>query len=253
MDLIISTILKNLLLPSGIFLVLLVAAILLLRKKPLFSRFLLILAVAGIYLLSTDRIAGYLVANLETYPALNPQQLDQYQAGAIVVLSAGRDRNALEYGGQDSAGANTLIRSRYGAFLHRQTGLPVVVSGGFVINKEGLSLARIMANLLTDEFRVTEVWLEENSRTTRENAIYSQQLLAQKNVDTVFLVTQAWHMPRAVDVFEKAGLKVIPAPTAFKSGGPKTSLGWLPDTRALNDSRLALHEMLGSLWYNLTD
>ena len=58
-------------------------------------------------------------------------------------------------------------------------------------------------------------------------------------------------MPRAVAIFEKAGLNVIPAPTAFKSGQPFEVSGLLPGADSINTSRLALHEMLGLLWYRI--
>ena len=250
MELIAVNLIRSVILPPGLFLLLMLLGLIALRRKPWLGRGLIWLSLATIYLLSTPLVADRLVALVETYPALEPTSLAQTPAQAIVILSAGRESDAVEYGG-DSVGVNTLIRCRYGAYLHQRTGLPVVVSGGWVLDKQGDSLARVMANLLLDEFQVREVWLEESSRTTAENALYTQQLLAQKRIDTVLLVTQARHMPRAVSSFEKVGLKVIAAPTAFRGSDRFELSSLIPGTSALHLSRVALHEMIGAVWYDL--
>ena len=95
------------------------------------------------------------------------------------------------------------------------------------------------------------MWLEDKSRTTGENALYSKRLLEKKQIDTVYLVTQAWHMPRSVSIFEKVGFNVVPAPTAFESGKPFIWLDILPGAGAMKVSRIALHEMAGAVWYRI--
>ena len=250
MEQFVTRIIESLILPPGLFLFLLVVGLVLLKKKPVLGKSVLCFVLATFYLLSTPLISGHLINQIETYPALDLKNLGDSEAGAIVVLASGRDENAKEYGG-DTVGIYTLLRSRYGAFLQRKTGLPILVSGGLVLDKGGKSLAEVMAELLRDDFQAGEVWLEDESRTTGENAFFSQKVLAQKQIDTVYLVTQAWHMPRSVTVFKNAGLKVIPAPTAFEGGKPFKLMDVLPSASAINISRLALHEMVGALWYKI--
>jgi uncharacterized SAM-binding protein YcdF (DUF218 family) len=250
MEQFVTRIIESLILPPGLFLFLLTVGVVLLKKRPVMAKSMLCFGLTIFYLLSTPLISGYLINQVETYPALDVRNLANSEAGAIVVLASGRDKNAKEYGG-DTVGIHTLLRSRYGAFLQRKTGLPILVSGGLVLDKEGKSLAQVMAELLRDDFQAGEVWLEDESRTTGENAFFSQKILAQKQIDTVYLVTQAWHMPRSVAVFKKAGLKVIPAPTAFEGGKPFKLMDVLPSANAINISRFALHEMVGTLWYKI--
>ena len=99
-----------------------------------------------------------------------------------------------------------------------------------------------------------DVWLEEHSHTTAENAQFTAQLLKEKGIDTVLLVTHAYHMPRAVAIFEKSGVKVVPAPTALsvkrKGNGP-VIMSWLPSAPAMYGSYMALHELVGLAWYRL--
>ena len=57
-------------------------------------------------------------------------------------------------------------------------------------------------------------------------------------------------MPRARRAFTQAGFEVLAAPIGFVSGrGAVSALDFMPDAEALNFSRIALYEYLGSLWY----
>ncbi len=76
-------------------------------------------------------------------------------------------------------------------------------------------------------------------------------MLREAGVRRVLLVTDAVHMPRAEQIFLRAGLEVVPAPTAFKKRGPVTPASYIPNAGALKDSHYALHEWIGLLWYRL--
>jgi uncharacterized SAM-binding protein YcdF (DUF218 family) len=60
-----------------------------------------------------------------------------------------------------------------------------------------------------DTARIT---FERNSRNTFENAVLSKELVNPKSGDQWILITTAWHMPRSLGVFCKAGWPVIPYP-----------------------------------------
>jgi uncharacterized SAM-binding protein YcdF (DUF218 family) len=255
MELLITNTLQSLIFPPGIFLLLLLLGLLLLRFRPMLAQLLLWSSLITGYLLSTTYISGALLRQLQEYPALAPEeiatQVKQSHVQAIVVLSSNGYKNAPEYG-RDTVGDATLERVRYGAFLQRHSGLPMVVSGGHVLDTKGDSLAAVMAETLQHDFGVKQVWLEDRSSTTAENAIYTQQLLKEKGIDTVLLVTHSYHMPRAVEIFEKSGLKVIPAPTVLVVKGGSDAprfMSWLPYAGAMQESFLALHELVGRVWY----
>ena len=250
LELYITNFIKSVVFPPGGFLLLLLLGLLLLRSRPVLAKAMLWSGLVFAYLLSTPLLSGFLLQQTQTYPALTTSEIKQASAQAIVVLSASRYKNAPEYG-EDTVGNNTLLRLRYGVYLQRQTGLPMLVSGGHVLDRDGDSLAQVMANSLRDDFQVENVWLEDKSRTTAENAQLRKQLLAEKNIDTVFLVTHASHMPRAMAIFEKQGLTVIAAPTRFYVMSDNWFLLLLPNAGAMGGSYLALHEMVGQLWYAL--
>jgi uncharacterized SAM-binding protein YcdF (DUF218 family) len=170
---------------------------------------------------------------------------------AIVILSAGLDRQAPEYGGAAAADRNTLQRLRYGAWLHRQTRLPILVSGG-VTRKNDPALANVMAATLETDFLVKTRWRERLSLNTFENAQGSAEILIGDGIERILLVTHAWHMPRARRAFERAGLAVIPAPMAFENSGGFQWSALVPSARALHTNYYAVHELIGRVWYALT-
>ncbi|MDQ6699338.1 MAG: YdcF family protein, partial [Acidobacteriota bacterium] len=97
------------------------------------------------------------------------------------------------------------------------------------------------------------ILLEERSRNTEENARYSYRILNAKGIRHILLVTSAFHMPRSLAVFRKAGFNSIPAPTDFRSGWGEPDLLFqlLPDSDNLSLSTTALKEWLGLGLYRL--
>ncbi len=219
----------------------------LLKRRPRLGEGLLALSLGLLAVLSLPAVSGRLLASLEQ-GALLPQE-NRPEAQAIVVLGGGRDINAPEYGG-DTLGWASLERLRYGAKLQRQTGLPLLVTGGKPDGGE-LSEGEIMRRVLEGEFGVPVRWVEDRSDNTRENAYFSRELLKGSGVQTIYLVTHAWHMPRAKRVFEAAGFKVVPAGVGFHQTKAPTALDFLPDARALEGSARYIHEIIGLVWYRL--
>jgi uncharacterized SAM-binding protein YcdF (DUF218 family) len=66
----------------------------------------------------------------------------------------------------------------------------------------------------------------------------------------LIVVTSAVHMPRAVKLFKKVGVKVIPAPTNYiiKHGSVKNPSGWIPSSENISMMEQAIHEYAGLLW-----
>lgn len=242
--------LKNLFIPPTSLLLLLLIAWLGWRRWPRFSRALLGVSLLCLWVLSMPVVGGGMLGVLEArFQPVN--ELDAAQlasAQAIVVLGGGRTSDTREYEG-DTVNGRSLARLRYGAHLHRELGLPVLLTGGRVHERDRISEAQLMADVMQKEFRLPVAWQENNSRTTAENARLSAEMLKQQQIDTVLLVTHAWHMPRAVAVFGEEGLHVIPAPMGFTDVQPSNLLNWLPSPSALQSSYFALHEWLGGLVY----
>lgn len=241
--------LKTLLLPPCSLLLLLLAAWLFRRRWPRVATLAVLSGFLGLWLLSTPLVATQLAASLERYPALAPEQIGSLPARAIVILSSGQNDTTREFG-QPVSKDQQLARLRYGVFLARHTGLPVLVTGGSALGTDLRSGAATMAFDL-ELFGVKPTWLETRSRTTAENGDFSFQMLAPENRTSILLVTSATHMLRAKWSFERSGFTVIPAPTMFIDRSPVTMLSFLPQAESLALSSQALHEWLGYWTYRL--
>lgn len=228
------------------------AGLLVLRRRPRLGRALIAFGLLLLLALSLPVVAGALLGVLEQRHAALPRAtLAALPADAIVILGSGRYRDAPEFGGEDDVKTLSLERLRYGAMLARESGRPVLVTGGKP-GGAGRPEGAIMKTVLARDFGVDVRWTEERSENTRENAVYSAQILLPQGIRRIALVTHALHMPRAVAAFEAAGFEVLPAPTVFlgrrDNDGP---LNLLPRYDMMRNSGLALHEMIGWVWYRL--
>ena len=242
------TALKSLALPPGVFVVALMLAVLFWRS--FLGRFLAVATAAAIYLLSTGFAVGWLSEGLETHLPVNAAELKGKGAQAIVVLMAGRQERAPEFGDRDTVSRLSMDRLSYAARLHRESGLPIVLSGGRA-GADGPPLAELGGEVLSSLFGIEPLALETESDNTWQNARNTAALLQALKIERVAVVTHAWHMPRALLSFDQTNLSTLPAPTYFahKTGGRTTWQDWLPSINNLQTSSFLLHEYLGGLWY----
>lgn len=234
------------LLPPLSLLALLLLGIVLLHRYPKVARRLIIVIFALLWLASTPYIAEGALHLLEAQTS--PLESRSPAAAAIVILGGGSYFHAPEYAGQDTVNEATLLRLRYGARLHRTFKLPILVTGGKPLGNS-TSEAQQMRATLEQDFRVQVQWTEDASDNTFENARNSFQTLQKAGIKKIYLVTHAWHMPRAADVFRRAGFEVTEAPTAFTTRYQTDLLAFIPRAEALRDSKIFVHEAIGMLWY----
>ena len=156
-----------------------------------------------------------------------------------VYLSRGADRFS-----------NTLWLYRAGRVRH------IIISGGSgaVLPVAGTEARGLHTLLRLSGVPDSAIWLEERSRNTRENALFTKQLLASHpGVKSLVLVTSAYHLPRALGCFAKVGLH----PQAFPADFRTTDRDWtpnywlVPDLDALGRWGLLLHELTGYVVYKL--
>ena len=233
--------------PSALLLLAALGLVLLALRRRRAGAACAVIGIAGLWLLSCQAVAAFLAtALLPAVEPVRPEALDRVQA--IVVLGGGVQPEAPEYGAPQLT-AVTLRRLRYGAFLARRTGKPLAFAGGIGWAAAGTDTLpeSVVAGRTALEFGVRLRWADARSRDTVENAQIIKQLLAADGVTRVALVTDSWHMPRAVRAFEAAGLRVVPAPTGFPVAETRPLLTRLPSSEGLTLSRQVLREALGLL------
>ena len=216
-------------------------------KRKRGSMVLATLSLALLWLLSCHGMAVWLARTvLPQFAPASAAQLKTEKVQAIVVLGGGLLPLAPEYG-QPQPSLHTASRLRYGVFLSRKSGLPLAFTGGVGWGggaAPGTSEASVAAQVARTEYGVELRWREDQSRDTFENAIYMSRLLRKDNVQRIALVTDATHMPRALEAFKLAGLDVTPAPTGYVLAEQSDLLEWLPSAYGLLESQLVLREWL---------
>jgi uncharacterized SAM-binding protein YcdF (DUF218 family) len=201
------------------------------------------LALGGLLLLAIPAVPDMLMAGLER----GEQGNDLAGAQAIVVLGAEVIHQA---DGRTVPGLLTLQRLRTAAALARRTDLPILVTGG-VTQLGAAPVATAMADSLRDDFAMPARWVEDRSRDTFENAGDSAAILAKAGVTTILLVTNKWHMRRALIAFRAAGLRAIPEPVPSQLHDGFQPDDFIPRVEAWMSSYYALHEWIGIGWYTL--
>lgn len=219
--------------------------LLLLRSKRRAAVGLLMVSLVGFLVLSMPFVATALARAIEGRPA---SAVTAGDAQAIVILAGGNYVDAPEYGG-DTVNAWTLERVRWGARVHKATGLPIAVTGGAPASPTPEAV-QMRATLVRD-FGMEAKWVEDRSLTTLENARNLRAQLANEKIDRIILVTHALHMRRAHLVFERAGFHVVDSATGYTTQGPPTILSYLPSAKAFGTSAACVHEIIGLGWYHL--
>ncbi len=222
------------------------------RRLPRLRRGLFIFAVAVLWVFSTGAVATLLLAPLETRYA-RPDQLAKPPA-AIVMLTGLTDhmRMGPRYGYELTEASDRFVEAVRLARKYPEARLLITGGSSELVDtryREARTLGWLARELGVPE---RQLLIEDQARNTRENATFSVRMLRDKGITgPVLLVTSAYHMPRSVGCFRKAGLEAIPWPVDYlRSGyGPGA---WIPKPGSLGRSAVALHEYFGWLSYKIS-
>ena len=254
-EILLNKILQTLFLPPGLSFAMMIIGLFIIRFFYATGKILLILGFVSMIILSLPITAQGLNLTLEREEVLTLKQLKKSNAKAIVVLGAGRYKNSIEYSDKkDSISKNALERLRYAVFLHKKSGIPLLISGGSP-SGEIITEASISQTTLKEIFHLKAKWLESKSINTWNNAKYSYEILDKHGIKNIILVSHADHLLRARMSFENFGFNVTAAPLGFKArnreGIPYTIRDFLPSAKAMSLCSSAIHEYVGYLWYLL--
>lgn len=173
----------------------------------------------------------------------------------IIVLGGVVDPGLSEARGQVALNGSVERITVLPDLLRRYPDARVVFSGGSgdpfdQSLKEADYLAPLLSTLGVAPSRLI---LENQSRNTWENATHSHDLINPAPDDQWLLVTSAFHMPRAVGCFRQAGWNVLPYPVDYGYRGEEDVALGFNFGRGVSAWSQALHELLGLLFYRLTD
>jgi uncharacterized SAM-binding protein YcdF (DUF218 family) len=229
-----------------LMLCLLAGVVLLILSQGRRGKMLVGLAALGFVLLAVAPIGPAMLLALEERfprPARLPARID----GILVLGGAVDPALSLTYG--ETVFNSSIARVLGGIELarrHPEAKLALVSGeGGFF--PVGYSEARATLRFVEDEgITPARILLEEKSRSTHENAVYTKEVIRPTPGEIWVLVTSAYHMPRAIASFDAVGWPVIPYPVDFKID---PSTGLRPDFSLLDG--LSTGSLAGKEWAGL--
>ncbi|MBI1619403.1 YdcF family protein [Aquamicrobium zhengzhouense] len=173
----------------------------------------------------------------------------------VIVLGGGFEGSVnLARGGYElNASGDRFVEAAILARLYPEAKIVVTGGSGTLLLEgegDGDTAPRLLTALGVEPERLV---LERLSRNTQENATLTRELLNPQRGEVWLLVTSAFHMPRSVGLFRKAGFDVVPWPTDYRTAGTET-LGLAQDNVAdsLQNLAIGLREWIGLIAYRLT-
>lgn len=170
----------------------------------------------------------------------------------IVVLGGGFEGaiNQARGGYELNTGGDRFVEAAVLALRYPQA--RVLISGG----RGALTLAgeadADTAPRMLEALGVTRdrLLLENRSRDTYENALFSKEMANPQPGETWLLVTSAFHMPRSVALFRKAGFEIVPWPTDYRTSG-REGIGFFRDNPldSIQTTSTAIREWIGLFAY----
>lgn len=249
-----SKTLNYLLTPAGWLLAAMVWAFF--TRNPIRRRWRIGLAIGLFWLLGNSLLTNELARWWEYPPSALPRP-DSTRSVAVV-LTGGTTNSHIDMGdGHPSLGSES-DRLAQALYLYRRGVVrKILISGGSgslplgpsPVTDEGHEGAKF---LILAGVRPADVWLENTSRNTRQNALFSGRVLRRQfHTNRCVLVTSAPHMRRAVKCFQKAGVDVLPYPGGFRQAPRSFAVGeWLfPNETAFLDGYHLIREIVGYVVY----
>ncbi|MGF1541552.1 MAG: YdcF family protein [Pleurocapsa sp.] len=245
--------------PLGLSCVLLFLALVLSKVRSRWTFVPVFLVLLIILIAGNTRVSNYLVKSLE-WQYLPLSKIPQ--AEAIVILGGATRNVSFPRVIPDLSDRGDRLLS--GAKLYKDGLAPLIIVSGGRIQWFGTeeSEAQDMAQILELIGVPPEaIILEPDSVNTHENAAYTQQILQEKGINKILLVTSAFHMPRSLAIFKKQGINAIPISTDFliskqELAAPNYSLesqilSLIPSSENLDRTTLVIKEYIGTLIYRL--
>ena len=232
---------------------LMLLALVWMRRRPTGARRALLLALVLGLLVGWLPLADALLCPLENRnPAPAEVSAGQLNGYVGVVVLGGALEAAYVWRGHDQVALNGAAERMTVpvALLRQQPGLRVIFTGGEgELWAQGMSEAtRAQKFFSSMGVAPNRVEYEDKSRTTYENAVFSAALPNVDKSQRWLLLTSAWHMPRSLAAFRAAGWNVTPYPVDYRTGD---STPWTEYSLAHGAVRwqLLLHEYAGWLAY----
>ncbi len=239
--------------PGNILLITLVVGVVLLGgRRARAGRVALVLCALTAVFMATVPVGKAMIMTLENRFPINQKLPDRVDG--IITLGGVVNEIVTKSRGQISVGGGISRLLEFATLAKRYPNAKLVFTGGSgkLLSqdiKEADVLEPLLAILGMDPNRVI---YENKSRNTYENATLTKSLINPGPDETWVLVTSAFHMPRSMGVFRKAGWQIIPYPVDYAYAADATLTPFFDLPGGLVRLAAGLHEWLGLVFYRLT-
>ena len=216
-------------------------------RSRLIKRTCIVVAIVVFCLFGNEWLLNWYAAKWQPEPVAIPSEI-VYSCGIVPGGFASPDEDG---NGRFNSSADRFIQAlklyKQGHITH------IAVSGGN--GKQELNTFRegewVKRELVVMGVPDSAILVEDQSNNTMENASNTRKLLDSNQLKPPFLlITSAHHLPRAMAVFKKAGVPVLPFPCNYIAGrGINTFSSILPDVSVLQTWDIYLKETAGYFWY----
>lgn len=210
-----------------------------------------LIAITPIFILfffSSFPISQFLIKTLEDkYPPIPIQDLENSDVivvlgGSINILTRFPERIELGSSADRMTESLELFNNKKAPYL-------LFTGGSGVLFQQNLREATFAKKFFLN-FGVPEdsLLLEDESKNTYENAIFTRKILSSRSMNKIILVTSAFHMERSFRIFKEQGFEIQAFPTDYKS--LISEMNWdmlVPNIGYLDNSTIAIKEIVG-IW-----
>ena len=146
------------------------------------------------------------------------------------------------------------VRIMKTAEYYRKYPKKIYISGGTPLQDQESESSVYTRELVALGVNPEDIIIEEDSKNTNENALFIKRELENQEIESVILITSAFHMKRSMFVFEKnlQGMEIIPAPCNFLASKVKeNNFYYIPKYYNFLKFQTLLWESIGNIYYKI--
>jgi uncharacterized SAM-binding protein YcdF (DUF218 family) len=226
--------------------------VLLAGRRPNFGRGLALACILALIVFAAAPVGALLLRPIEArFP---PPPADIAPPYGIIVLGGAISEDLSAAHGQTIFGDGAARLTQAAILARRFPEARIVYTGGSASFKrktstEAAEAKKLLVALGVDPARID---IETRSRNTDENARFTAAMVGPRPDQTWLIVTSAWHIPRSMGLFRKAGFNVVAYPVDYHAFGDRRDFRLNHDpARGLWLFEMGVHEWIGLTAYRL--
>lgn len=218
-------------------------------KKPKSAKSFFIAGICWFLIISTSPVPTALVKHLEKqYSQLTDEEINALPDSCDIIILGGGHSDDKSLSPNNQLSTTALARLVEGIRIHRKIQGSRMIFSGWAGHSNMPQAVVLMHTAIMLGIDSSSIAIQPLARNTRmESEEYARLFGKEKKL---VVVTSAFHMPRAMMLFNKAGINPVPAPAdrIVKKSSVKDPWRWMPSSSNTGIIEVAVHEYVGILW-----